>query len=340
MKVILKKNGNFFVWTVLPFLFLIISIASVGIFSKNADSRVGNSCSGIDVTACSTIPAGPDRQDCINAARNEFCNADRSMPCIREKCSNTACVADGTDTSIACTSPNTCGNGRVETSERCDQSATPNGCAPGDFCFNCGQCNHPITVITARVGCDSGTIDAGETCDVAPGPGDPTPRTILAPGVPPLVGACRPHGTNGECTFCGDGQVQTTAGEECDPRDTLIRLPDRTFCDNTCKIKPVPSAPPAASPTCGDGILNGSEICDSNRSPTGCYINPSSGREEGSCVSCQCLPWMLEGGGGSGGTKCSFSPAAFFSLSGILTELGLMSLIPLAIACCRSRKKK
>lgn len=244
MKIILKKNGSFFVWAVLPVLFLLTSVATVQLISKKAETAVPDTCNAAPVT-CPPDPANPQCPDgSIERRGDEQCNSNRSNRCLIERCE----------------------------SSRCSQGTT--------------------------------TI---------------TDNSIL------------------EC-HCGNGVVD--AGEPCDPRSTMVNLPANSYCDSACAIQTVPSAPPAVSPPCGNGVIDVGESCDTALTPSGYYVNPSSGKEEGSCVSCQCMPWMLEGGGGSGGTKCSFNPAALFSLSGILTQLGLISLVPVVIACCRNRKKK
>jgi cysteine-rich repeat protein len=69
-------------------------------------------------------------------------------------------------------------------------------------------CNPPL--------CGDGNIDPGETCDPA------------APGAP---ANCRPAGDPFECTYCGDGEFQPGAGEECDDGNNI----DGDGCDANCQ---------------------------------------------------------------------------------------------------------
>src|SRR5260221_6900886 len=80
--------------------------------------------------------------------------------------------------------------------------------------------------------CGDGVIDQGEQCDDA---GESM--------------AC-----NADCTArsCGDGKVNTTAGEQCDDANTV----DTDACLSSCQLN-----------VCGDGfVLTGVELCDDGNS--------------------------------------------------------------------------
>ncbi|MCG5052040.1 MAG: DUF4215 domain-containing protein [Myxococcales bacterium] len=106
----------------------------------------------------------------------------------------------------------TCGNGIVDPSESCDPPAA------GVCSATCGLLN---------VTCGNGTLDPGEECDDA--------NTASGDG----CRACRKE--------CGDGLLDATAGEECEP-GLGPRAADgsSTTCTAACKLKPF----------CGDGRLN------------------------------------------------------------------------------------
>jgi cysteine-rich repeat protein len=78
--------------------------------------------------------------------------------------------------------------------------------------------------ITCEPICGDGNIDPGETCDADPG----------VP-LPPTGNACRQPGEEGECTYCGDGEVQQVL-EECDDGNDI----NDDACSNSCQLVQVP----------------------------------------------------------------------------------------------------
>lgn len=91
--------------------------------------------------------------------------------------------------------------------------------------------------------CGDGEIDVGlgETCD----------------GLynPPEAFQCRDPGTIDQCTYCGDGILQSTSGEDCDDGNVL----NGDGCSEYCMIEP-------PQPVCGNGIVEppGEECDDGN----------------------------------------------------------------------------
>jgi len=222
-----------------------------------------------------------------------------------------------------------CGNGgSPEAGEECDGSADicPTS---GSTCRDC-RCIPPPKQPQAICG-DGHVNRTEETCDSLAGLTD----IRIYPDHPAwnLLGPCR-----ADCTYCGDGIKN--GSEDCDPRASSLSIPAGQYCDNNCKLQST-SITPATSPSCGDGSVNSGEACDVvSGSPLGCLINPENHRPEADCVNCTCVPWIIEGGGGSGGTfKCSFDPSAQLNLSNYLTQLALISLIPFT-AIWRVRRKK
>lgn len=146
-------------------------------------------------------------------------------------CSNGACIGDGA----------VCGNGVVEAGEDCDFGAangpgvgcevickyscskTPDSCADKNLCNGVEACN---TVVVSG--------DLGQKCSV----GSTLPAcTPCGPGVCAAGGLCVP-------SACGDGCVDPTKGESCEP-------PGAPGCDAACQTK-----------ICGNGVRESGEECD------------------------------------------------------------------------------
>jgi cysteine-rich repeat protein len=178
--------------------------------------------------------------------------------------SHGACRTGTCDTS-GCTF---CGDGVVNGDEQCDDG----NAVDTDACRN--NCTLPI--------CGDGIIN--ETCEKCDGGAFPA-------NAPVSHGVCR-TGTCGApgCTFCGDGVVN--GGEQCDDGNDFNGdgcetnctpspicgdgLINNSGCNETCDTnafpagapashgvcRPGPCDNPAACTFCGDGIVNGSELCD------------------------------------------------------------------------------
>lgn len=118
-----------------------------------------------------------------------------------------------------------CGNGILETDEgeKCDYAASDpiNNPAAGIG----STCREDCTF------CGDFTINGDETCDGSPG--------------------CRYPTAADACTKCGDGNVESSSGEQCDDEDQ----DNSDYCTNNCKIA-----------FCGDGIVGSNlfipEECD------------------------------------------------------------------------------
>jgi cysteine-rich repeat protein len=147
-------------------------------------------------------------------------------------CQNGACLPSGTN----------CGNGTTEAGEQCDFGAGngPNtGCettcqfsctkAP-DSCVDANSCNGVEACTTVSVGGKS-----GQKCQA----GTALPKCSACTG-----GLCSAGGSC-QASACGDGCVNASAGEQCDP-------PSVANCDSQCHFLPV----------CGNGNREAGEQCD------------------------------------------------------------------------------
>ena len=242
-------------------------------------------------------------------------NTDACCNCQPARCGdgflwagNESCDDGNDNTSDACPSgptgtcePARCGDGHVQTGvEFCDDGdndtndACPSG--PGGSCqaASCGDgfvqtgvevCDTAISGsacvdnCTQFDSCGDGNLDPGEACD----DGD----NITSD-------AC-PSGDSGTCqnARCGDGFVRVGV-EGCDDGNT----DDGDGCPSDCEVGagPGPSPDPGTGPspdpgvvqTCGNGIKEGTELCDDGN------------ENENDLCSSECFPLpVLQGGGTS-----------------------------------------
>lgn len=129
--------------------------------------------------------------------------------CSTNQVINKTCRGIEDEDEPACTF---CGDGIVQSPiEECD----PN--APGQTAATCNtQCRR----VTTAPRCGDAICQTGEFCESTVANGS-TFRTCGTPSVSTLT--CRGLGGNTQtpaCTFCGDGVVQSGAGEQCDPNAT------------------------------------------------------------------------------------------------------------------------
>jgi cysteine-rich repeat protein len=210
---------------------------------------------------CDDGPANGTRFDGCSASCTFVCvdpatDCGSPLPCDTWACTGShTCeiVADDTQNGAGCGSgfvceggscaaPGAvCGNGTVEPGEQCDFGAgngagtgcefncrfsctsTPNSCDDGNACNGTETCN--MVTVAGHTGqqCAAGTPESDGTACVG--------------GRICLASAC-------VTSTCGDGYVDTSAGEDCEP-------PNSATCDSSCRTI-----------VCGNGILQGSEQCD------------------------------------------------------------------------------
>ncbi len=204
---------------------------------------------------------------------DEQCDDGDNPPVAGDGCSATCTVEDGYRCNSSGCTP-VCGDGKVTGSETCDQGESvadpPQSRVSGDGCSAACQvepfyaCTGAPSNCTSTIGCNNGTLDPGEICDV--------------PGV---------NGCNADCTgfspdptassVCGNGVIE--AGETCDAPNV------GKGCSATCQVESNFTCPRPntcfADPKCGDGILHSplGEFCDDGNN------NPSDG-----CNACNVTP--------------------------------------------------
>jgi cysteine-rich repeat protein len=198
-----------------------------------------------------------------------------------------------------------CGDGEInQPGETCDppgsNAGQPNECR--EDCTFCGD-----DILDAGEECDDGNNLDGDGCSAfcedEPFCGDGILQVELGETCePPGSNAGQPNECRGDCTFCGDGNLD--AGEECDDGNNL----DGDGCSAFCAIEPFcgdgvlnlpgetcdPPGSNAGQPNecradctfCGDGVLDTGEQCDdgNNVDGDGCSATCEEEQEFGACT--------------------------------------------------------
>jgi len=231
--------------------------------------------------------------------------------------------SDGDGVGDAC-DLQTCGNGKLEPGEPCDDgnTASGDGCSASCQVEPCHAC--------------SGQLGDRSSCDPSPS-GDTCvdPATPCAIGLCDGVGTCVPSAAAADGTACDDGVfcngvdvchggACTHAGDPCvrggecsgecnEPSRTCDTVPDGTQCagsdPNACMNACVAGACMATSPVtasrcCGNGLLDPGEQCDDGNATNGdgcsstCSVEPGSnnccaaattaGCDDSVCQACVC----------------------------------------------------
>ncbi|MRG92488.1 DUF4215 domain-containing protein [Polyangium spumosum] len=220
------------------------TVCGDGVVDPGENCDDGNLANGDGCDADCTLSCEDPATDCpaAPACQVATCNANNVCANAPDAAQNgQMCGApDLVCQNGACLPPTAvCGNGTVEGGEECDFGAQ-NG--PGTGCettcqFSCDMdadcvdaetCNGSETCVAVTVG-----GNAGKACSA----GMPQANCSTCAGGVCSGGACKP-------SSCGDGCVDASAGEECDPPGAS--------CSAACKLPAV----------CGDGVREGAEQCD------------------------------------------------------------------------------
>ncbi len=161
-----------------------------------------------------------------------------------------------------------CGDGQIIGGENCDDgnNVSGDGCSATCLIEPGATCTGTPSVCTTAM-CGNGMKEAGEGCDLGPQNGlfygDATGCSKTCTQEP----NCRPSGTTQACsTACGDGNVDTPDGEECDDGNAL----SGDGCSADCKIE--------GGFTCTDEEKPDTEPCPSNPSLQ-CLVLPVTYRD-------------------------------------------------------------
>ena len=210
------------------------------------DSLGSNTCEPANVCGNGTVDAGEACDD-GNTSNGDGCNSSCLLENGQSCTNNNQCVSGVCDTvgSNTCEPANTCGNGALEGSEVCDDgNTTPNdGCSAacllenGEACTNNSQCASSVcdtlgsNTCEPANSCGNGVLEGSEICDDG--------------------GTANGDGCNSSC--------ELENGQPCTNNNQCASNVCDTVGSNTCE--------PANS--CGNGVLEGSEICDDGNTSNG-----------------------------------------------------------------------
>lgn len=241
--------------------------------STNADCEIPHTCTVISDDPCCDLT-------CNDLCSNSECRLDSD--CASGECCN---FDPSGNTCGACAS---CGDGVKQAQEQCDDGKQCDG-DPGRDCttnpsicaqLNLGQCRPQggdgCNNICKNEVCQNGTLDPGEECD--DGKQCTFNRSVLCT-------------SDAECSAIARCILQPSGQKKCPDGSTCVVHSDCTDtckafngdgCSNQCTIE--------TTAGCGDGIVNGNEVCDKNGN-VGCPQNQTC---NSTCSACT-------GGGGTCG---------------------------------------
>jgi cysteine-rich repeat protein len=154
-----------------------------------------------------------------------------------------------------------CGNGSREAEESCDGSDLA-----GQTCMNLGFAAGTLSCSvdcgfdsSGCSNCGNGSIDPSEDCDGSDLGGQTCGTQGFTIGTLRCTPGCGFDTSACEATACGNGLIES--GETCDDDGTTAG----DGCSETCATESgwtCAGVPSSCSPTCGDGTILGSEVCD------------------------------------------------------------------------------
>lgn len=201
----------------------------------------GNLVDGDGCDADCTLSCVNPATDCPAApvCQTNACNA--ASICVTNNVNiDPGCIAPNSCQNGACQAPNAvCGNGTLEMGEECDFGASngPNAGCESNCKFSCN----------ANADCgDMNTCNGSESCGNVTVGGQLGKKCSAGMNAADCSACAGGVCNGGTCTAsaCGDGCVDATAGEQCEP-------PSSMNCDAQCKTV-----------ICGNGIRETGEHCD------------------------------------------------------------------------------
>ncbi|MBK9259070.1 MAG: DUF4215 domain-containing protein [Polyangiaceae bacterium] len=243
------------------------AIVDMGEVCDDGNTSSGDGCNATcssDETCGNAVVDMGEVCDDGNTSSGDGCNATCSSD---ETCGNAivdmgeVCddgnIVNGDGCSSTCSSNETCGNGVVDDGERCDDGNNVGGDGCSAECASDETCgNGTLDTITGEA-CDDGNNVDGDGCQgncKLPACGDNIKDSAeICDDGNTMSG----DGCNATCSSdesCGNGILDTAAGEACDDANTQ----DGDGCQANCAL-----------PSCGDGIKDTAEVCDDGNTASG-----------------------------------------------------------------------
>ena len=262
--------------------------ANVVGFGSTGTIRCNATCNGYDASGCSN--ANPCGDGDIDAG--ELCDTTNLNGATCESIvgigSTGPLLCDSTCkfNTTNCSPSRGCGNGSLEDSEECDQTAFHDNItscvAYDENTYSKGKLkcadNCMIDTSGCTTYCGNGSVNTskGEVCD-GTNLNHKTCAKIVgegSTGVLACAADCKTFDTSGctEAKYCGDGKINVT-GEECDTNTfqtgsndcsdfSSIYESGKLSCTSGCKVN---TDACKRKPYCGDGSVNNDELCDGTK---------------------------------------------------------------------------
>ena len=215
-------------------------------WSCGCDVQVSDGCAGYN-QACSTTRGSGN-------CNIHFTNSGTNCQCY----GNLSCSCDTCHFRAACEiTHSTCGNGRRDSNEVCDPSASNAGCAPGSPCKDdCSGCVNR---------CGNGVVDKGEPCDFA--------ATVSGcPAGQICTGGC----------FCSAIDPSPPCDVTCGPGDNML-CGDVSGCNLFCYSSAWAPDPLCPAFGCGGDMTCGGRAVVHWSTPPAPPPPPLSGPYQGNC---------------------------------------------------------
>ena len=226
----------------------------------------GNEINGDGCSSACRLESGPECGDGVvespegcddgNASADDGCSStcivEEGWECLRIDAPCVPICADGLRVGAELE-----GNGRV--GDGCDDgNRQTEMCETFEACTTCGPDCVVVEGIPMSTDCGDGVIEGSEGCDEGDANTDHCPYSTVETSCNVCTTACVMD--LGQRHFCGDDVIDTDDGEVCD-EGGVATCPygegTCEVCDDTCTGRVS-----AAGPYCGDGIVNGDEVCD------------------------------------------------------------------------------
>jgi cysteine-rich repeat protein len=254
----------------------------------SGDERCDTAIAQGETGACPTRCERNEDACEMRALRGEACDAHCEMEKITARRAGDGCCPDGANATDDGDCAAICGNHVTEPGETCDPAESCSSCPAGSACL--------------KVETRGSASECTAACET-------TMITACKPNDGCCPGGCNPE-NDGDCSRrCGDGVVNTDAGETCetdgpnrcptdckdaDPCTDDVRTGSEANCNVVCVHAPITrpynsdgccytgsnaNSDSDCRPVCGNGVVEDGEGCDDGNAGAGDGCDPSCVRE-------------------------------------------------------------